>query len=125
MKNRFLATAACAALALPTLGFAQFEAFKDKVKPGLYEYKMDMDMGQVPGMPPGMGKQSHTMKRCVTQEDVDKGSMGGDRSRMPALASQSRRGFRPDEGTVRSLTAHPSGSPCGPGSRAPRGSGRS
>ena len=85
MKTRFLATAACAvAIAAPTVALAQFEAFKDKVKPGLYEYKMDMDMGQVPGMPPGMGKQSHTMKNCVTQKDVDKGSMsGGDKSRMP------------------------------------------
>jgi hypothetical protein len=52
-----------------------FEAFKGKVKPGLYEYKMDMDMGAVPGMPPGMGKQSHTMQHCVTEEDVQKGDM--------------------------------------------------
>ena len=53
-----------------------FAAFKGKVKPGLYEYRMDMDMGAVPGMPPGMGKQSHTMQHCVTQEDVEKGDMG-------------------------------------------------
>jgi hypothetical protein len=53
-----------------------FAAFKGKVKPGLYEYKMDMDMGAVPGMPPGMGKQSRTMQHCVTEEDVQNGDMG-------------------------------------------------
>lgn len=52
-----------------------FEAFKGKVKPGLYEYKVDMDMGAVPGMPPGMGKQSHTTQHCVTEQDVQKGDM--------------------------------------------------
>jgi hypothetical protein len=50
----------------------------------MYEYKMDMDMGQMPGMPPGMGKQSHTMRHCVTEEDIAKGAMGrGDRNQMP------------------------------------------
>ena len=52
------------------------------MKEGMYEYKMDMDMGQMPGMPPGMGKQSHTFQRCVTKEDIEKGDMGkGDRGK--------------------------------------------
>ena len=82
MKNALLAATACAAiLAVPSLAQAQFEQLRSKMKPGLYEYKMDMEM---PGMPQGMGKQSHTMQHCVTEQDMDKGHMGGgDRSRMP------------------------------------------
>ena len=85
MKTSFLAAAAClAALAVPALSHAQFEQVRGKMKPGLYEYKMEMDMGQVPGMPPGMGKQSHTFQHCVTAEDIDKGTVGKGRdNRMP------------------------------------------
>jgi hypothetical protein len=55
-----------------------FEQFKGKVKPGLYEYKVDMDMSgsMPPGMPAGMGKQSHTMQHCVTEDDINRGQMG-------------------------------------------------
>ena len=66
------ATFACAVHAADN----PFEAFKGKVKPGLYENKVDMDMGAVPGMPAGMGKQSHTMQHCVTEQDVARGDMG-------------------------------------------------
>lgn len=84
MKKALLAAAACAAIALPALAQAQFEQLRGKMKPGLYEYKMDMDMGAMPGVPPGMGKQSHTMQHCVTEQDMEKGRMGGgDKSRMP------------------------------------------
>ncbi|HZZ90970.1 MAG TPA: DUF3617 domain-containing protein [Usitatibacter sp.] len=79
MKPRLTAVAIAASAAFALAAHAAdnpFEAFKGKVKPGLYEYKMDMDMGNMPGMPPGMGKQSHTMQHCVTQEDVQKGDMG-------------------------------------------------
>lgn len=47
-----------------------FDQFKGKMKPGLYEYKMDMDM---PGMPAGMGKHSMTMQHCVTDKDIEGG----------------------------------------------------
>src|SRR5690242_13426797 len=51
---------------------------------GMYEYKMDMDMGQIPGMPPGMGKQSHTFQHCVTAEDINRGEVGkGGRDNTP------------------------------------------
>ena len=82
MNPRLLALAACtAALAVPALAHAQFDQLRGKMKPGLYEYKMDMEM---PGMPQGMGKQSHTMQHCVTEKDMDKGNMGGgDRGHMP------------------------------------------
>ena len=48
------------------------DALKGKIKPGLYEYKMEMR--GIPGMPPGMG--NHTMQHCVTQEDVERGEVG-------------------------------------------------
>jgi hypothetical protein len=74
------AFAALAAFSSAASAASPFEAFKGKVKEGLYEYKMDMDMGNMPGMPPGMGKQSHTMQNCVTAKDIDGGGFarGGD-----------------------------------------------
>jgi hypothetical protein len=75
MNTRILLAAACAAT-FAAHAAGPFDAFKGKVKEGLYEYKMDMDMGQIPGMPPGMGKQSHTMQHCVTAQDIEKGQMG-------------------------------------------------
>ena len=71
------AAALAAVVAFASVAYAAdpFDAFRGKVKPGLYEYKMDMDMGNMPGMPPGMGKQSHTFSHCVTEEDISKGRM--------------------------------------------------
>ena len=66
-----------------------FDQLKGRMKEGLYDYKMEMDMGQVPGMPAGMGKQSMSIQRCLTQQDIDKGNMGrggggpGGRGQMP------------------------------------------
>jgi hypothetical protein len=63
---------------------ALYDAFKGKIKAGMYEYKMDMDMGAIPGMPPGMGKQTHTIQHCVTPEDIKRGEVDkNDRNRMP------------------------------------------
>ena len=84
MKTRIVIATLAAAVAVPSLAFAQFEQFRGKMKEGLYEYKMDMDMGQVPGMPAGMGKQSHTFQHCVTAQDIEKGTVGNSReNRMP------------------------------------------
>ena len=49
------------------------DAFKSRVKPGLYEMTVETDMSGVPGVP--KGKEKHTEKRqqCVTQQDVDRG----------------------------------------------------
>lgn len=55
---------------------SQLSALKGKLKPGLYSQRMEMDMGSVPGMPPGMGKQSFTMENCVTDADIEKGDLG-------------------------------------------------
>ena len=54
--NRLLLLACAAGISTTFAADNPFEAFKGKVKEGMYEYKMDMDMGQMPGMPPGMGK---------------------------------------------------------------------
>lgn len=76
MKAVRLFAVAAALAAFSTAACAQFEGMKGKVKEGLYEYKMEMDMGNVPGMPPGMGRQTQTMQNCVTAQDIEKGALG-------------------------------------------------
>ncbi|HEX4781060.1 MAG TPA: DUF3617 domain-containing protein [Usitatibacter sp.] len=72
----FAAAALAAAACCPNVLAGPFDGLKSHMKAGMYEYKMDMDMSQMQGMPPGMGKQSHTFQHCVTAEDIDKGQMG-------------------------------------------------
>ena len=77
MRNaRFLALACCALSAIAFAAGNPFESFKGKMKEGMYEYKMEMDMGGMPGLPPGMGKQSMTFQKCLTHQDIEKGQMG-------------------------------------------------
>lgn len=86
MRNAcLLAVAGVAISAAAIAADNPFGQFKGKMKEGLYEYKMEMDMGQIPGMPPGMGKQSHTMQNCVTNKDIEGGgfSKGRDRQNNP------------------------------------------
>jgi len=80
MKKSTLIALACLASGAPVAA-GPFDQFKGKMKEGLYEYKMEMDMGAVPGMPPGMGKQTHSFTHCVTKKDIEEGgfSKGGDR----------------------------------------------
>jgi hypothetical protein len=66
------ATAFCLAATCAVAG--PFDAFKGKMKPGLYEMKMDMDMSGNPNIPPQYAKQSHTVQHCVTEQDVEKGA---------------------------------------------------
>lgn len=47
-----------------------FDQLKGKMKAGLYEYKMDME---IPGAPAQFGKQSMTMQHCVTEKDIEGG----------------------------------------------------
>jgi len=76
MRTARLASLACLTLLCAPLAMAdQFDWFRSKAKAGMYEYKVDMDMSGVAGLPPGMGKQSHTFQHCVTQQDIDKGQM--------------------------------------------------
>jgi len=59
------------------------DAMKGKVKPGMYSYKMEMDMGQIPGAPPGMGKQTMNMQHCLTDKDIAGGQVGKGRDEGP------------------------------------------
>jgi hypothetical protein len=75
--SRLLALSCLAAFA--ATAWAQgnpFSGFKGKMKDGMYEYKMSMDMGQMPGMPAGMGPQTMTMQHCLKNEDIEKGGFG-------------------------------------------------
>ena len=62
-----------AAVSASAWGDNPFDQFRGKMKEGLYEYKIEMDMGQIPGMPAGMGKQNTSFQQCVTAEDIEKG----------------------------------------------------
>ena len=75
MKNaRLIVLAAAAATAAIAAGPEDY--FKGHAKPGMYEYKMTMNMGAIPGMPQGMGMKDFTFSHCVTEEDIQKGHMG-------------------------------------------------
>ena len=77
MRTARLAALACAACCTAALAADNpFDQFKGKMKEGLYDYKMEMDMGAIPGMPPGMGKQNMNFQKCVTAQDIEKGHMG-------------------------------------------------
>ena len=68
-----VASAVAATLCCPVVA-GPLDQIKGKMKEGLYEYKMTMDMGQVPGMPAGMGPQTMTMQNCLKSEDIEKGA---------------------------------------------------
>jgi Protein of unknown function (DUF3617) len=74
MTSRNLALASLAALSLAATAQqpAPAPSFKGKVKPGLYEQKIDVDMGNMPGVPAAQKKQSTTRQQCVTDAEVDK-----------------------------------------------------
>ncbi len=74
MKNVRLLALACLASTVAAAG--PFDQFKGKMKEGMYEYKMEMDMGQMPGMPQGMRPPPMTFQHCVTAQDIEKGQMG-------------------------------------------------
>jgi hypothetical protein len=75
MNNIRLLALACLASTVAAAG--PFDQFKGKMKEGMYEYKMEMDMGQMPGMPPGMSpKQNMSFQKCLTAQDIEKGEMG-------------------------------------------------
>lgn len=68
MKRILTLAALCAASLAAAAG--PFDAVKGKMKPGLYDYKMTMEM---PGMPAGMGGRPFAFQHCVTQKDIDEG----------------------------------------------------
>src|SRR5450432_3073550 len=74
--SRLLGVACAASFCAAAMADNPFESFKGKMKEGMYEYKMEMDMGAMPGMPPGMGKQNMTFQKCLAHADIEKGQMG-------------------------------------------------
>jgi hypothetical protein len=74
MNKIAIAAGAIVALAATSTLAGPFDQFKGKMKPGLYEMKMDMDMSGNPNIPPQYAKQTHTMQHCVTEDDIERGS---------------------------------------------------
>ena len=73
MFRKLLIVACAAASCTAAVAAGPFDQFKGKMKPGQYEVKMDME---IPGLPAGMGKQSMTMQNCVTEQDIETGTVG-------------------------------------------------
>ena len=66
MRLPMLAIAALAAVAVSAAEQQPAGAFKGKVKPGLYENRVELDMGTKDG------KKVSTAQRCLTDADIDK-----------------------------------------------------
>src|SRR4051812_10451598 len=78
--NKLSVIAVTAAFCGAAAAAGPFDQFKGKMKEGLYEYKMDMEM---PGMPGG--KHSMTMQNCVKAKDIEGGDFAkGDRKGGPS-----------------------------------------
>ena len=73
MRNTLLAAAFGCAFCATALAAGPFDAFKGKMKEGLYENTMEMEM---PGMPAGMAPQKMKSQHCVTAKDIEGGTMG-------------------------------------------------
>ncbi|MBL0140722.1 MAG: DUF3617 domain-containing protein [Betaproteobacteria bacterium] len=76
MKTAAVLVAAALSAAVAAQAQNPTDAMKGKMKPGMYAYKIEMDMGQVPGLPAGAGKHTSNMKHCVTPQDIEKGQVG-------------------------------------------------
>jgi hypothetical protein len=76
MRTTRIAALASLAIAASVSAMADdLSFFKSKAKAGLYENKVQMELSQMPGVPPGMVPQTITTQHCLTQEDIDKGAM--------------------------------------------------
>jgi hypothetical protein len=71
MKKISIVGAALFASCGVALAAGPFDAMKGKMKEGLYEYKMDVDM---PNMPAGMKMPTQTIQKCVTAKELDEGN---------------------------------------------------
>ena len=78
MYVKLLIAACAAAASTAAIAAGPLDQMKGKMKPGLYDMKMDME---IPGMPGGMGKQSMNTQNCVTEQDIEKGAMGSESSK--------------------------------------------
>jgi hypothetical protein len=73
MHVKFLIAAFAATVSTAAVAAGPLDQIKGKMKPGLYDMKMEME---IPGMPAGMGKQTMNMQNCVTEKDIEQGSIG-------------------------------------------------
>ena len=64
---------AAKAPAAPAANFQGKDAFKGRLKPGLYEMVVESDMSNMPGFPKDKAKQTEKRQQCITQADVDRG----------------------------------------------------
>ena len=81
MKRLVIAALACS-IALPALAQDNpFAGMKGKMKEGQWEYRMEM--GAVPGMPPGMKMPPMTFNKCLTSKDIEQGGAGQREGKMP------------------------------------------
>ena len=48
--------------------------FKGKMKEGLYDMSISMEMSGMKGMPQGMKLPATNMRNCVTKKDIEEGS---------------------------------------------------
>ena len=77
-----------AAFATSTAWAAGPMDFKGKMKEGLYEMTMSMEMSGIQGMPQGMKMPGMTTQQCITKKDIEEGNQKmlgqkGPRGEMP------------------------------------------
>jgi hypothetical protein len=77
--TRLLALTAAGSISCIAFAAGELAQLSTKMKEGLYEYKMTME---IPGMPAGMQKAPHTFQHCVTKQDLDEGKIGKAREGM-------------------------------------------
>jgi hypothetical protein len=63
------------------------DAFKGKLKPGLYEMTVEADMTGMPGIPKDKALQKETRQKCITQQEVDRGIESDPNCPMTAFAA--------------------------------------
>lgn len=73
MGHRFATAILAGAFSAAAFAAGPFDQFKGRMKEGMYETTMEMEM---PGMPAGMGKQNMKFQKCVTAQDIEKGQVG-------------------------------------------------
>lgn len=67
------------------------DAFKGKLKPGLYEMTVEADMTGMPGVPKDKALHKETRQKCITQQEVDKGIENDPNCPMTAFAAAGNR----------------------------------
>ena len=90
MGHRFVAAIVAGAFSAAAFAAGPFDQFKGRMKEGMYETTMEMEM---PGMPAGMGRQNMKFQKCVTAEDIESGQVG-----------KGRDGKAPDNCEVKNFT---------------------